>query len=176
MASPSDHEGGIPPVHELIRDRPTSWNELDVQWTSDRRPDPVLIARLSLPTEGRGADEVWLFAARHELSEALVDGVDLGGGYFVEYFVVEQAGSAAWRVHRLLQRSGVAYSELEDRDAREPMRRIAQLDTADPGLGPRLDVFLADVEGENVFEILVEDPGEQSADQHYEDEERRWRS
>ena len=149
---------------------------MEVRWTTERQPDPVLLASLRLSGAGDGDAEVWLFAARHDLSEALVDGVDLGGGHFVEYFVVEQTRPDGWRVHRLLQRSSVAYSERDATDDDESMRRIAQIDTADPGLGPRVQLFWAVRRDENVFKILVEDPSEQSADEHYEDEERSWRS
>jgi hypothetical protein len=103
----------LPPIDTLISGRPSSWIGMRVDWSSTKEPVPVFLGTFSAPTPDHGR-EVFLFGARYDLSEALVDGQSYAPGYFVEYFVVWEMPSKQWQVHRLLQRGGDTYREDEE--------------------------------------------------------------
>ncbi len=117
----------LPPVLELISDRPTTWLGMPVEWMRASRPVPVFIRRFDLPADF-GASEVYLFGARHPIADAVVGGESFGDeGFLIEYFAIDQNPSGGWNVHRLRQRGhSVVYS---DRDEHEqdcvPAKEIA---------------------------------------------------
>jgi hypothetical protein len=62
-------------------------------WASVRKPELVYLRRFDVRgTPAR--EDVHLLAARYELTEVLVGGDMFGDGYFLEYFVAEQAPRA----------------------------------------------------------------------------------
>ena len=99
-------------VEGLIVDRPTSWQGMALTWASVRKPELVYLRRFDVRgTPAR--EDVHLLAARYELTEVLVGGDMFGDGYFLEYFVAEQA-RGRWSIHRLRQRTSVTYSESDE--------------------------------------------------------------
>jgi hypothetical protein len=191
-----------PPITDLVRDPPASWQGLPVSWTSEFPPSPVFVAQFTIAPER----DVWLFRASYSLTEALVDGDELGGGYFVEYFVADEDAAQTWAVHRLLQRESVTYAESDERDdyvaaadvgnqgalsihgppawvaadpiwptqAGNPMQFVGQR-AVDEGAF-ELYLFWVRAGAGNVFKIVEQERGAQSAESHYEDEESAWRS
>ena len=105
----------LPPVDELIDDRPTRWLGMPVQWTRSSRPVPVFLRKFDLAAESE-AREVYLFGARHPISDALVGGESFGDeGFFIEYFAIDANPAGGWAVHRLLQRGhSVVYSDRDE--------------------------------------------------------------
>lgn len=99
----------VPPIASLISVRPSSWLGMRIGWTSESAPVPVFLSRL------HGADvvgaELYVFGARYELSDALIDGQSLGAGYFIEFFVVWEEAPGRWTVRRLLQHQSITFSE-----------------------------------------------------------------
>ena len=104
----------LPPIHELVVGKPARWQGMPVEWSSQADPVPVYIARFAVPEGSAEAGDVYLFGARHELSEALVGGESFGEGNFVEFFVATEASGGGWRLQRLLQQESVTYSESEE--------------------------------------------------------------
>jgi hypothetical protein len=113
----------LPPMQNLVSDRPASWQGLPIKWTSTNSPVPVFIERFRVP-KGGADDAVFLLGARYSLLEALVGGESLGDGHFVEYFVATKHSDRAWAVHRLLQRQSVTFSETEEREDYFPALEI----------------------------------------------------
>lgn len=183
---------------------------MPVQWSSEEEPIPVFVARFDAPLDGLEGD-LYLFGARYDTADALIDGSPVGDGHVVEYFLVERA-SAAWRSRRLLQRTSVTYSEADEHDDYAPAR---QIDQAKLSLGrpPRwestseavwpntlgnpmlfvgqirlpenevtrtlltwdttLYLFWLRIEGSDHFKLVEQNVGEQSAEDHYAQEEER---
>jgi hypothetical protein len=117
----------LPPVDQLITERPTTWLGFALEWIRQSRPVPVFIRKFALPPEAE-AREVFLFGARHPMADFLIDGESWGDdGHFIEYFAIDQSANGRWNVHRLRQRGhSVLYS---DRDESEqdcvPAKQIA---------------------------------------------------
>lgn len=103
----------MPPVDSLIPARPTSWQGMRIEWSSGAAPVPVFLGKLPASDAGVGSG-LYIFGARYELSDALIDGQSLGPGYFVEYFVVWEKSVREWAVHRLLQHQSVTFSEVDE--------------------------------------------------------------
>lgn len=103
----------VPPLDVLPRGRPTTWQGLPVTWSSQREPVPVYLARF--PSADPPADDVFLFGMRHNLADALLEGESLGTGHFVEYIVVRADLGGGWKIHRLIQRQSVTFSEAEEK-------------------------------------------------------------
>ncbi len=103
----------MPPVDSLISARPASWQGMRIEWSSSAAPVPVFLGKLPA-ANAEGGGELYIFGARYELSDALIDGQLLGPGYFVEYFVVWEKSPGEWDVQRLLQHRSVTYSEIDE--------------------------------------------------------------
>lgn len=184
---------------------------MPVQWSSVEEPVPVFVARFDAPHDGL-EDDLYLFGARYDTADALIDGSPVGDGHIVEYFLVERADDA-WRSRRLLQRTSVTYSEADERDDYAPARQIdqAKLSLGRPPrweskseavwsttLGnpmlfvgqsrlPENDVtrtlltwdttlylFWLRIEGSDHFKLVEQNVGEQSAEDHYAQEEEQF--
>jgi hypothetical protein len=104
----------LSPIQDLMVGRPNSWQGMSVEWLSEREPAPVFLGQFSIPNNNV-MDYVYLFGARYNLSEALLGGQSLGAGYFVEYFVASNRSKGGWRLHRLLQRQSVTFSESDEK-------------------------------------------------------------
>jgi hypothetical protein len=125
LHSLNDSTADLPSIEELIADRPSSWQGMDVAWASDAKPVPVYLGRFPV-RHLQDLEDVHLMGARYDLTEALVGGDALGDGYFLEYFVAEQT-TGRWSLHRLLQSVSVTYSERDEKadyvpavDVRDP--------------------------------------------------------
>jgi len=107
----------LPPVDELITDRPTTYLGLPVDWTRRSKPVPVFIRSFALPPEA-GATQVYLFGTRHPIGDCLVGGESWGDdGHFIEYFAIDENTDGGWNVHRLRQRGhSVLYSDRNEND------------------------------------------------------------
>jgi hypothetical protein len=105
----------LPPVDELITDRPATLYGLLLEWTRHSKPDPVFIRAFALPTEAE-APQVYLFGARHPNRDCLIDGESWADeGFFIEYFAVDASAYGGWSVHRLRQRGhSVLYSDRDE--------------------------------------------------------------
>lgn len=184
---------------------------MSVQWSSVQDPVPVFIARFDPPLDGL-EDDLYLFGARYDTADALIDGTPIGRGHIVEYFLVERA-TAAWRSRRLLQRESVTYSEADEHHDHAPARQIDHA-TLSLGRPPRweskseavwptilgnpmlfvgetrlpendvtrtlltwdttLYLFWLRIEGNDHFKLVEQNVGEQSAEDHYAQEEEQF--
>jgi hypothetical protein len=104
----------LPPVEDVLLERPKRWQGMTVDWSTDDRVMPVHVRHFNVLVRHESLD-LHVLAARYDLEEALVGGTSLGTGYFLEYLVGERT-SRAWTVHRLLQRTSVTYSDREEQD------------------------------------------------------------
>jgi hypothetical protein len=84
-----------------------------IEWSSKADPVPVFLGKLPA-SDAQGCSGLYIFGARYELSDALIDGQSLGLGYFVEYFVIWEKSVGEWAVHRLLQHQSVTFSEVDE--------------------------------------------------------------
>lgn len=116
----------LPPIGELVRGRPTSWQGMEISWSSSADPVPLFLGRFATSERSEGV-EAYLFAARYELSEARCAGESLGEGFFEEYFVVCRGRQRDWDVHRLLQRRSVTFSESEDEKDYVPVNSLRKV-------------------------------------------------
>jgi hypothetical protein len=204
----------LPPIEDLIDGPPNSWIGMPVEWQSVPTPEPVFLRTFDIPRAGHRRDTVFLFGARYSVADALVGGESFGEGYFVEYFVVEEAHDGSWIVHRLRQRGSVAYTESEEsRDdpdyvqaeeitdpaafalhtppiwkrsealwptyAGTPMQFIGQIEIPDTELtrnllssGQTVYLFSAEAPDHSHYKIFEQDTHAQTAEEHYELEER----
>jgi hypothetical protein len=116
----------IPPVGTLLKGRPTSWQGLPIKWSSSADPVPVYLTSFPKSSEPTTA-KVFLFGARYDLAEALLDDESLGKGHFIEYFVMWRRPDGGWNLHRLLQHHSVTFSDGSDDDTKDyvPARTIS---------------------------------------------------
>ncbi|MBD3679221.1 MAG: hypothetical protein HUJ27_12595 [Rhodobacteraceae bacterium] len=103
----------LPPIEDLVDGRPQSWTGLELSWTTETAPEPVYIAPFWLPAEADEEREVFVFGAAHDLKEALIDGEIRDWGSFMEFSAVAK-DEGRWRLHRLIQRTGVSFSATDE--------------------------------------------------------------
>ena len=89
------------------------WQGMRIEWSSTSAPVPVFLGKLPA-ANAEGSGELYIFGARYELSDALIDGQSLGPGYFVEYAVVWEKSPGEWTARRLLQHQSVTFSEADE--------------------------------------------------------------
>jgi hypothetical protein len=198
--------GDLPPIRELIGSRPARWQGETIEWKSAGVPDAVFLRRFR-PVDGA---EVFLFGARYELTDFLLDGEPQGDGHFVEYIVVARSESGPWTVHRLLQQRSVTFSEVDEVDDSVTAKKVTASKFLAGDLPPRWEspseaewpthdgkpmMFLGqlsvpdseatrtkftwkttvylfrDGESRPLFKAMIQQRGEQSAENHYESEE-----
>jgi hypothetical protein len=116
----------IPPIDTLLKGRPDAWQGLPIDWSCASDPVPVYLARFRT-SKDLAVPNVFLFGARYNLVEALLEGESLGAGNFVEYFVVCGRPEASWSLHRLLQRQSVTFSEVDEAKDYVPADTVTNL-------------------------------------------------
>lgn len=127
-------EAEIPPIDNLLFNRPTCWSGLSIRWLTNTAPEVVFVHQFA----AWGSDapvEMFLFGARYDLSEVELEGTTLGPGHFVEYIVASRRERSEWSVCRLLQHASPTFSDRSEKGdyifARE-MSNIAVLSVARP--------------------------------------------
>lgn len=106
----------MPPIEDLVRSRPTSWQGLSVKWRTDTAPAVVFVHQFAA-WRSDAPVKMFMFGAKYDLNEAELTGTALSGGYFVEYFVASQREKTEWRICRLLQHVSPIFSDrAEKRD------------------------------------------------------------
>jgi hypothetical protein len=103
----------LPPLEDILDGPPTSWLGRPVEWLNVPKIEPLFLRAFDLRPISERTHLAFLFGARYNLEDALVDGESYGDGFFVEYFVVDKP-SGEWTLHRLLQRGSVAYTESDE--------------------------------------------------------------
>jgi hypothetical protein len=103
----------LPPVERLLTRKPDTWQGMRIDWPTQSAPVPVFLARFVVE-ENSSKSSIFLFGARYDLDDALVDGQSFGSGHFVEFFVTRRGPDGEWNLHRLLQRNSVTYSATDE--------------------------------------------------------------
>jgi hypothetical protein len=109
---------------------------MQIEWFSRAAPVPVVLGKVPA-SDAAGERGLYIFGARYELSDALIDGQSLGPGYFVEYFVIWEESVGEWAVHRLLQRQGVIFSEVDESSDYVAAKAVADRKALCPNGPPR---------------------------------------
>lgn len=118
----------VPAISSLVRCKPARWLGQPVTWINDSVLEPVFISEFCFRGESRHA---YLFGTRYDLADAIVDGMESVTGYFEEYFIVSES-EGAWRLHRLMQQTSIAFSERDERNDCVPARQVGPMSAPAP--------------------------------------------
>jgi hypothetical protein len=112
---------GYSTIPSIEFELPKSWQGLSIDWKTDSHVIPVFIAQFEIP--GLRAD-VYVYGARFETSNAMLNDKELPPGFFIEYKVVEIEEPDHIEIMHLSQHRGITYNDHGSKNDHVPASEV----------------------------------------------------